>query len=224
MAATARVPTDRRAAFHRRLRAWGRKNRRSFPWRAETDPFRILIAEMLLQRSRSRTVAGVYETLFDRWPTPASLSRASEDAVRDVIRPLGLTSRAALIPALAKRVDDLGGVPEDPATLEELPGIGPYAANATAAVAFGQPAPVVDGVTARVYRRYFGLAEAGAPQTDRSLWSLVREVTPRRAAREWNWAVLDLAASICLPKRPRCASCPLAPECDFARGSFDVSS
>jgi A/G-specific adenine glycosylase len=102
-----------------------------------------------------------------------------------------------------------------PDTLDELmalPGVGPYAAGATLAVAFDRRTPVVDGVTARVYRRYFGLP-GSASATDGELWSLVENATPKRSAKRWNWAVLDLAATVCLPKIPRCSACPLEGTC-----------
>lgn len=205
-----------RTLFARRLLAWGRRNRRSFPWREEPDPFKVLVAEVLLQRSRASTVAKVYNDLFARWPDARSLGRARVTTLRTVIRPAGLTGRAETLKALAETVAERGQVPRDVAGLLELPGVGPYAAAATSAVAFSRPAPVVDGVTARVYRRYFGLASDRPASQDEELWDLVREVTPGRAPREWNWAVLDLAATICLPRRPRCLECPLASECAHA--------
>lgn len=99
----------------------------------------------------------------------------------------------------------------------ELPGVGRYAANAAAAVAFGRRSPTVDGVSARVYRRYFGLAEGRPAIGDRDLWDLVERATPDRGARTWNWAVLDLAAAICLPRNPRCEACPLRDGCVAAK-------
>ena len=101
--------------------------------------------------------------------------------------------------------------------LLSLPGVGTYAASATLAVAFEKHAPVVDGVTARVYRRFFGMESNVPAVSDGQLWELVAEVTPRQRVREWNWAVLDLAASVCLPKIPRCEECPLRSSCAWKR-------
>jgi A/G-specific adenine glycosylase len=202
--------------FRRRLLIWGRANRRSFPWRETRDPFRILVAEVLLQRSRGVTVAKVHEALFRRWPDAGALSRARVGTIGTVIRPLGLIRRAATLRAMAGAVVAAGGVPSDEAGLRALPGVGRYAANATLAVAFDRPAPVVDGVTARVYRRYFGLDGAAPAADDDALWALASSAMPRTAPREWNWAVLDLAAMVCLPRAPRCTACPLRPDCTFA--------
>jgi A/G-specific adenine glycosylase len=209
--------------FRRKLLAWGRKNRRSFPWRETNDPFQILVAEVLLQRSRGKTVAMVYERLFARWPDAGALSRARESSIADVIRPLGLVRRATALRAMAKEVVRRGDVPSTQSELLELPGVGPYAAGATAAVAFAARTHVVDGVTARVYRRYFDLEGDGPASNDRGLWGVVEGATPPSAVKEWNWAVLDLAASVCLPQVPRCAMCPLRSTCAHAASAFAAS-
>jgi A/G-specific adenine glycosylase len=202
--------------FRRRLLTWGRENRRSFPWRETNDPWRVLVAEVLLQRSRGKTVAKVYEELFRRWPDAAALGRARESSIASVIRPLGLVRRAGTLRAMAREVVRIGGVPGDPDELMGLPGVGRYAANATSVVAFGSRVPVVDGVSARVYRRYLGLPSDLPATSDRGLWEEVARATPPTASKVWNWAVLDLAAEICLPARPRCGGCPLAARCAFA--------
>lgn len=173
------------------------------------------MAEVLLQRSRGKTVAKVYEELFKRWPDAAALSRARETSIASVIRPLGLVRRASTLRAMARDVQRRGGVPEDAQELLALPGVGRYAANATLVVAYGRRAPVVDGVTARVYRRYFGLPSDLPATADPDLWERVDEATPVGATRDWNWAVLDLASDVCLPARPRCHSCPLVERCTY---------
>ena len=213
-----RVPPmdDLTRAFAQPLLRWGRANRRAFPWRETDDPFQILVAEVLLQRSRGKTVARVFEALVDRWPDAASLAVARVDSVRSVIRPLGLVRRAAVLKALAREVVQLGGVPRTLDGLLELPGVGRYAASATLAVAFGRRQATVDGVTARVYRRYFGLGDHLPASNDPELWTVVDTVTPRTGVREWNWAVLDLAATVCLPARPRCDECPLVEDCRWS--------
>lgn len=117
---------------------------------------------------------------------------------------------------MASEVMNLGEVPATMEGLLALPGVGRYAASATLAVAFGKRTPVVDGVTARVYRRYFGLQGNLPASTDPELWDVVERATPSTQVREWNWAVLDLASAICLPKNPRCSECPLVGGCAYA--------
>jgi A/G-specific adenine glycosylase len=209
--------SDEERRFVRRLLRWGRENRRSFPWRDEGDPFRILVAEILLQRSRGSTVGPVYTELCRRWPDASSLSMARVDSIRSVIRPLGLVRRAETLKALATQVVALGGVPSKLEGLLELAGVGLYAASATRAVAFERRQATVDGVTARVYRRYFGLDDATPASADKDLWAVVERVTPTAGVREWNWSVLDLAATVCMPGRPRCDICPLASDCRWSR-------
>lgn len=201
--------------FARTLLAWGRANRRDFPWRKETDSFRILIAELLLQRSRSKTVATVYNKLFARWPNAESLATAPVRSIESVIRPLGLVRRASTVKAIAQVIAERGDTPRAVSELQALPGVGRYVAHATAAVAFGSPVATVDGVTARVYRRFFGLPSTQPPVADRQLWAQVADLTPARTVRDWNWAVLDLAASVCLPRTPRCSECPLCSRCGW---------
>ena len=169
------------------------------------------------QRSRGTTVASVHQELFRRWPTARALSRARVATIETVIRPLGLVRRATTLKQLAHEVVRLGDVPATLDGLLALPGVGPYAAGATLAVAFGRRAHVVDGVTARVYRRYFGSASDLPPSNDKELWGLVETATPKRNLREWNWAALDLASSVCLPKVPRCSVCPLESHCAWSQ-------
>ena len=172
-----------------------------------------------MQRSRGVTVARIYERLFSRWPDAEHLARARVDSIVSVIRPVGLTSRAGKLRDLARDVVERGKVPDSLEGLLALPGVGRYAAGATLSVAFNKHTAVVDGVTARVYRRYFGLAGDLPAVSDQELWSLVTDVTPKRSVREWNWAVLDLAATVCLPKVPRCSTCPLQANCAWAMAS-----
>jgi A/G-specific adenine glycosylase len=206
----ARPSEVRRRRFVRSLLAWGRKNRRDFPWRHERDMFRVLVGEVLLQRSRSSTVAGVYQSLFKRWPTVQALAAAPVRSIAATIRPLGLTSRAATLREMARRVAE-EGMPSSEAGFTRLPGVGRYAARATLSAA-GRRAPLVDGVSARVYRRFFSYSDS----SEADLWRLVESVAPRRGGPDWNWAVLDLAASVCLPVRPRCPVCPLRDTCAWA--------
>ena len=200
------------APFRSSLLNWSASNVRRFPWRETSDPFLILVAEVLLQRSRGRTVAHVFTEVTRRWPDAESLSRAHVRSIEAAIRPLGLVRRATTLKALAREIARRG-VPESLDELMELPGVGRYAASATLAAAFGKPLPVVDGVSARVYKRYFGYYRDKPPSTDADLWDLVADVTPTAGVKEWNWAVLDLAASICLPRMPRCSECPLLSGC-----------
>ena len=196
--------------FTSQLLAWYADNGREFPWRQTDDPYRILICEVLLRRSRSTTVAKVAGPFFERWPSAAALADADAGEVVDVIRPLGLTSRASQLVALGQGLRDRADFPSSVAELVSLPGVGRYAATAT----LGEPS--VDGTSARVYRRYFGQFDAAHHKTvDDTLWELAAAVlsVQREVTRRLNWAVLDLAAGPCSPTRPKCAVCPLQQGC-----------
>ena len=209
--------TDRQLAdpefFTSQLLAWFEEHGRDFPWRQTDDPYRILICEVLLRRSRSSTVSKIVEGFFERWPTPAALAAAETVDVMDVIRPLGLTKRAQQLIDLGRALDEASNFPDSIDALMELPGVGRYAAAAT----LGEP--TVDGTSARVYRRYFGRLDASEHKTvDEDLWQLATTVLHPGAdpRRNMNWAVLDLAAEVCRPAHPRCDVCPLASGCEWA--------
>ncbi len=196
--------------FTSQLLAWYEEHGRDFPWRQTDDPYHVLICEVLLRRSRSSTVAKVTDAFFGRWPTPTDLAEASVDEVIEVIRPLGLVNRASQLVELALGLRDRQEFPSTVAELVSLPGVGRYAAAAS----LGEP--TVDGTSARVYRRYFGHLDAPEHKSvGDDLWNLARAVLPTapETARLMNWGVLDLAAEVCAPTRPRCEVCPLRNGC-----------
>ena len=138
-----------------------------------------------------------------RWPTPARLARARISTIAAVIRPLGLTKRARILSSLGRSILASGDVPLDPEALQQLPGVGPYAAHAVPVFATGQNLAVVDWVIARVLRRYFGLAGDRRPNQDRELWALAHGLAARGDARRLWLGVLDFAAGTCRP-HPLC--------------------
>ncbi|HUX48864.1 MAG TPA: DNA (cytosine-5-)-methyltransferase [Dehalococcoidia bacterium] len=202
------------------LTDWGNQNQRRFPWREETNPFKILIAEVLLQRSRAKTVTKIYTELFSRWPDAKSLSMASEETIRGVIEPLGLVKRASTIHNLALLVSKVGSTLSSYEEILNLPGVGEYMSGATANTTLGESKPIVDSVSARVYRRFFGLYPyTSSKNVDSELISLVNRILTYDIHYHLNWYVLDLAAEICLPKIPRCHRCPLSEACIYLQAS-----
>lgn len=203
--------------FRRDLLVWGRDHRRAFPWRESNDPFRVMVGELLLQRTRGENVAAVYEELLRRWPTPAKLSRARRATIARVVQPLGLAKRADLIVRFAKVLQAQfdGRIPHDPEVAERLPGVGPYSSRAVQVFARGRNLPLADWVIARVLRRYFGLPSGKRPNADKELWTLAASLADAGRARDLWLVVLDLGAQICKP-RPKCGECPLRSTCSFA--------
>ena len=193
--------------------AWWEDQKRDFPWRRATDPFKLVVAEMLLQRSRSGSVSRIYMDLFDRWQTPQELAEAEVSEIENLIRPLGLISRATRIKAVAEAWIDRGKPPCSSKELQDLPGVGTYSANATAVAMSWDSDPCVDSVSVRVLRRYLG--KQGNDYSDKYVASIVYSEVPKNRWRELNWAILDLAAAICMPRVPRCQLCPLVDRCKW---------
>jgi A/G-specific adenine glycosylase len=201
---------------------WFDLSGRTFPWRERREPYRILIAELLLQRTRADLVLPVYERFLRRYPDARALAKASPQEVVDFLRPLGFLHRSSRLPALAREIVERhgGSVPRSKTALLALPGVGDYVANAVLAIAFGERRPLLDPNVARLVERVFDRPSTRArPRDDRALWQFIEGLLPRRRANEFSLALIDLGALVCRSKRPRCFSCPLRPRCQaFALG------
>ena len=192
-----------RRAFRETLLRWYRRHRRSLPWRGTRDPYRVWVSEIMLQQTRVETVRDYYRRWLREFPTLAALARAPVARVLKLWEGLGYYSRARNLHRAARQIR--GRVPETVAELQQLPGIGRYTAGAIASIAFGQRAPVVDGNVARVFTRVFA-------RTDRH-WELAEVLLPSRNCGDFNQALMELGALVCLPVQPRCEKCPLRGVC-----------
>jgi A/G-specific adenine glycosylase len=204
--------TERRIrSVRRRLLRWYRDCGRDFPWRRTRDPWAVLLAELMLQRTRADLVPRVFEQTISRYPTARDFAQAPGDEIERLLRPLGYHHRNARLPLAAKHCVE--SVPRTMRGLLAVPGVGRYAAAATLCFAYGRRLAVVDPSVIRVVSR-LGLGESrrARPRDDPSLWAAADALVPTRAAREWNYAILDLGATICQPK-PRCGDCPLLTVC-----------
>lgn len=200
--------------WHRPLLRWWRTNRLQLPWRETRDPYRVLVAEVLLQQTGHARVRPQYEALVEMAPTPSQLASLSPAVISTLIAPLGLHHRADTLVRLGRMLVDRysGRVPTAERDLLSLPGVGPYAARAVRCFALGKPEPLVDKVTARVYSRMLGLQVALRPGRDPVLWSTVAAIQPTRP-RAFHFAVIDLAAKVCRPSAPNCPRCPVRRFC-----------
>ncbi|MCK5290953.1 MAG: A/G-specific adenine glycosylase [Thermoplasmata archaeon] len=198
-----------------RLLDWYRGNKRDFPWRETDNAYFVLIAEILLQRTKADQVRPVYDRFIKEYPSPSSLAKASEDEIRRVIEPLGLRKRGRLLKSLAgELVERYGGdIPEDPSALRELTGVGYYTSNAVMCFAHGMDVPIVDWNIARVFGRLTDYTLKRAPHTDKELMTFISQYIPNGRGRDFNLALLDFSASVCVPRNPRCGSCPLQTLC-----------
>jgi A/G-specific adenine glycosylase len=204
-------------ALHRRLLAWFAAHKRDLPWRRTRDPYAILVSEFMLQQTRVAVVEARWSEFLARFPTASALADAPLDDVLAVWSGLGYYRRARNLHAAAGIVRDrfAGRLPPDARSLRELPGVGAYTAAAVTSIAFGLPEPLVDGNVARVLSRLFRLRGAPrAPRNARRLLALAGTLVPHDGrAGDWNQALMELGATVCLPRGPRCADCPILAGC-----------
>src|SRR5438034_6675533 len=189
-------------AVRTRLLAWYDENRRDLPWRRTTDPYRILVAEYLLQRTRVASGTPYYERFLERFPTVRDLAAASLDDVLAVWEGLGFYGRARNLHAAARAIVERHGgpVPRSLEELSDLPGIGPYTAGAVGSIAFGIPVPAVDGNVTRVIARLFRIRAdvQSASVRHRVAEIATRFVSPDRPGA-FNQAMMELGATLCTP-------------------------
>jgi A/G-specific adenine glycosylase len=202
------------AAVRRRLLAWYDRARRALPWRDCGDPYRVWVSEVMLQQTQVATVIPYYERFVARFPTLEALARASEDDVLGLWAGLGYYARARNLLKAARAVRPLGGLPDRFEDLLGLPGFGRYTAGAVASIAFGRRVPCVDGNVTRVLARLW--AVGGDPKKGRAARAIgdvaARLVPPGRPG-DFNQALMELGATVCVPDAPRCPECPLRRLC-----------
>lgn len=202
----------------RALLNWYAVDKRALPWRyvdgAAPDPYRVWLSEIMLQQTTVAAVKPYFAAFTARWPTVTDLAAAPDEEVMRAWAGLGYYARARNLLACARAVvADHGAVfPDEEAMLRTLPGIGAYTAAAIAAIAFGRRAVVVDGNVERVVSRLFAVAEP-LPGSRPRLRALTDTLTPERDAGDFAQALMDLGATICTPRSPKCLLCPLASAC-----------
>ena len=200
-----------------RLLNWYRHHGRSLPWRGHSDPYAVWVSEIMLQQTRVEAVIPYFEKWMRLFPTIEDLAKASEQEVLNAWEGLGYYSRARNLHKAARVVVEQynGELPRDLKELRRLPGIGRYTVGAIASIAFGMNEPTLDGNLRRVFARLFDVSEpADSPAGEKILWNLAREHLPKGEAGDYNQALMDLGATICLPKNPRCLLCPLMEMCE----------
>ena len=207
-------------ALARGLLDWFAAVRRDLPWRRTYDPYHVLVSEIMLQQTQMDRAVAYFERWIARFPDLRSLALASEDEVLRLWEGLGYYNRArSLLAAARELVRTHGGaVPEDDAALRALPGIGPYTAGAVLSVAFNRPEPAVDANVERVLARLTNLElPLSNARAKEFLRTTARALIPQGRARDFNQALMELGALVCLPRNPRCTECPWAESC-VARG------
>jgi A/G-specific adenine glycosylase len=208
-----------------KLLNWYRINKRTLPWRGHPEPYAVWVSEIMLQQTRVETVIPYFEKWMQLFPTIASLAEASEQSILNAWEGLGYYSRARNLHKAAKIVAEQyqGEIPRDLNELNKLPGIGRYTLGAIASIAFDMNVPALDGNIKRVYARIFDISEpVDSPKGDKLLWELAETHLPKKEAGDYNQALMDLGATICVPKHPRCLICPVMSLCQArANGTQD---
>lgn len=198
----------------RELVAWYRAAHRDLPWRRTRDPWRILVAEIMLQQTRVQAVLPYYERFLARFPTPAALAEAPPPEVLAHWAGLGYYGRARNLQKAARRIAEAGAFPSDFDSIRALPGVGDYTAAAVASIAFGLPYPVVDGNVLRVVARITNdPADIAAASTRRRFAAVAGSWLDVSDPETFNQALMELGATVCLPREPNCLLCPVAAHC-----------
>jgi len=200
------------------LLGWYAENRRDLPWRRTPDPYAIWVSEIMLQQTRVAVVVERYQAFMERFPTLLSLALAAEQEVLALWSGLGYYRRARMLHKAAQFVADYyqGNLPGTAEELRLLPGIGPYTAAAIASIAYGEPIAVVDGNVERVLCRLSGWEEAGrtgGAELRRKIENLAAELVSPEQPGDSNQALMELGATVCLPRNPQCLVCPVAGDC-----------
>ena len=197
-------------AFRRTLLGWYGRHRRDLPWRKTRDPYRIWLSEIMLQQTRVAAVLDHYRIFLERFPNVQTLAAASEDDVLAVWSGLGYYRRARMLHRCAKElVQEYGGrFPQTAEDLQNLPGIGRYTAAAIASIAFAEPVAVVDGNVERVLQRFTGV-NLTTPQ----VWQRAQAMLANSRPGDFNQAMMELGATVCVPGEPRCLVCAVRKWC-----------
>jgi A/G-specific adenine glycosylase len=209
------APPERRR-FRRALLTWYRAHGRDLPWRKTSDPYHILVSEVMLQQTQVDRVLPKYHEWLSRFPSLEALAEAPEDLVVRTWYPLGYNIRPRRLQSIAREaVARHGGrLPDDEETLRSFKGIGAYTAGAVLSFAFGKRAAILDTNVARVlFRVFVGQGNPDAHAMERHLWEVSRTVLPHRHVFDFNQALMDFGATLCSARKPGCLVCPLARMC-----------
>jgi A/G-specific adenine glycosylase len=206
------------AIFRRRIISWYKKNGRLYPWRKEKDPFKVLVAEMMLRRTKADQVVPVYEQFCREFPNVETLARATREDVENILRPLGLKWRVPAFTMMAREVVEKyhSRIPDNREGLISLPGVGEYVAGAVLSIAYGKNEWLVDSNIVRIFKRYFGIKTSKEGRRDKHVIEMAKIYVSGKEPGRATMGILDITALICKPRKPECEKCPLRIHCHYA--------
>lgn len=214
---TREVPSKQEVTYLRRkILSWFEENgRHHYPWRNTDDPYKILIAEMMLQRTRADQVEGVYRDFFDRFSSPQEVENNPQDEINDILEPLGLRWRFSNFKDVSEDLVELfeGNVPSDREDLKRLTGVGQYISGLVQSVVFGKRAWIVDSNVVRIYERFFGLDTKNEARRDSLIIEIAKLYAKTTKPREANLGLIDFGATICVPSGKAKEKCPVRHKC-----------
>lgn len=202
-------------SFRTEILQWYNRNKRQYPWRESKDPFKVLIAEMMLRRTKADQVKPVYEQLFAEYPDVKDLAEAENEKIEKILYPLGLKWRTPAFGLVAREVKEKYNckVPDTREKLTTLTGVGEYVAGAVLSIAYGKREWIVDSNIVRLFRRYFGIKTSKEGRRDKRVVEMAKMYVSYEDPRKANLAILDFTALICTPRNPECKNCPLRKKC-----------
>ncbi len=208
------------AAVRDSLLKWFEGNQRSLPWRSGYRAYEVWISEIMLQQTQVKTMLPYFHRWMKRFPDIRSVAQAREEELLKLWEGLGYYSRAKNIHRAAAEIVKMhgGAFPEDCDAILSLPGIGRYTAGAISSIAFNKDRPIVDGNVERIYARFFNLNKPVKDKESQGfIWRMAQEMIPVGRARQFNQAVMELGATVCLPRKAGCGKCPIAGWCESRR-------
>jgi len=203
--------------FHEILLNWYKKNKRRYPWREANNPYHILVAEIMLQRTRADQVKQKYLEFIEKYPKISNLKNVKQEDIGKFFKNLGLYWKVEKIIKMANYVNEKlnGKIPDNKSSLLKIPGVGEYIANAILCLAFKKDVSLVDSNIVRFINRFFGIKFKNEGRRDKKIINKANDMLCKKNPKEYNLALLDFTALICKPKNPKCNICPLNKYCRF---------
>jgi len=213
----------RRAISHIQsgISLWGQRNMRKYPWRETQDVYKIMVAEIMLHRTKSDQVKELYRAFVEKYPDFKSIVLAGRETIESELRPLGLRWRAKLFYEMAEEVvEKYGGIlPADRERLMQLPGVGHYISSAVLCFGYNLPAAILDVNTVRIIGRFFGIKVNDSSRRSRKFEKIMHDLVLHGEPKQFSLSMIDFAAAICIPgDKPRCQICPIKDGCCFYEG------